>query len=289
MLCAVSLPLHLHEHFGVLVQMAVLENVSPCSHVSLHPGLPLEVTSTHAGHDFLGGNLIASITYTAGPNHNSAAILVQKVVTVVSPGTSAVNNYVLVQNGANLNLTDNNVLVAPTPTLLTASLNISVAAGTSGSLTIDYSGGTFATAVTFDGGTGAGRTLTLKNGSYTNAVYTYTGANSGSVNLDGEAILYSDVTGITSTVTASNDAFNLLPAAQATLQNGNTQTPGTSELLSSNQLFVPTTFVDPAAGLSINAQGSNSLIQLGAMDAHFAPATETFAGPEFLLPTAVKG
>ncbi len=53
MLGAVTVALHLNEHFGAFVEMLVLEYVPPHSGISLHGNSPLEVTRAHSGHDFL--------------------------------------------------------------------------------------------------------------------------------------------------------------------------------------------------------------------------------------------
>src|SRR5207244_757230 len=119
----------------------------------------------------------------------------------MSANGNLAHTFRLVVSGPNFDLFDNNQLVFVQPTALTTSINIGADPnGVDGSLTIDYSGGTFNNAVTFDGGTGAGtHTLTLQNGSFATQTYTYSGAHSGTINLGSQTITFSDISTITNT------------------------------------------------------------------------------------------
>ncbi len=196
---------------------------------------------------------------------------------------SGTNNFILSESSGVLNLTDNGTLVASQPASVTTSITIggggTVASSANDSLTIDYSGGQFAIPVSFDGGSGnAAHTVTLKNGNFTSATYTYTGARSGSINLDGQVITFTNTSSVANTSTVANDTFVLAAGAQASLQDDGTNNNGISEITSTNSGFVTTTFSNPGTSLAVNTAGSSSLVQLAGMDNGFAPTAESFTG-----------
>ncbi len=138
--------------------------------------------------------------------------------------------------------------------------------------------------VTFDGGPGSlAHALTVQAGAFANTNYSYAGSTSGAIGLDGLSISFSHVTSTTNAATTANATFNVSAGAQATLQSSGS----TNELLSSAS-FVPTTFISPTGGLTINT-GGGSAVNLAAMNAAFIPTTESFsglAGDAFILAAA---
>ena len=117
------------------------------------------------------------------------------------------HSFRLVESGANLDLYDNGQLVFFQPVSQTTTVAINADTGTDNSLTIDYSGGTFNTihAISFDGGNGSGsHALTLIGGSFTNDTYTPSSATGGTINLDGQSIVFSDVATVDDLAAATN-------------------------------------------------------------------------------------
>ncbi len=232
--------------------------------------------------NFLGSGLFALMTYQAGPNNDSAAILTVLSQPMTYVGTAATNNFLLIQVGAFLDLYDNAVLVKSQRLVAVSSVNIGVAAGDDAALTIDYSGGQFTKAVTFDGGsTGPGvlaHTLTLQNGSAGTQTFTYTGPESGNVAIDIQTAAFTDVTSIADTTPENNLVVNLPSGANASLQDDAVPANGISEIAPINATFAPTTFADPTNAFTVATGGGGSSVQLEGMDSGFSPATETFSG-----------
>jgi autotransporter-associated beta strand protein len=225
----------------------------------------------------LGTEDSAILTYQAGLNHHSVGLLIHGPLSYT--GTQAANNFVLRQIGANLDLFDNNVLVASQPLALTTRVKINVVPGADASLTIDYSGGQFTIPVAFDGGTGGGtHTLALQNGAFTSETISDTGTRGGTIQLDSQTVAFSNVTALADTVAKANLTFNLPAASQGTLGDDASAGNGVSSLVSTNAAFVATTtFVDPTASLSVNGGGS-SVIQAAPLDTAFTAPSLTFGG-----------
>jgi len=184
--------------------------------------------------NFLNSGNLASITYQGGVNHKSVVIVVMTNGPLSYTGTSATNpnNFLVVEDGGNIDIYDNTVLVQQRLAQVTTSINIGVNAGLDATLTIDYSGGLFTNPVNFDGGTGNAitHTITLENDAFTNESYTYTNANTATVNLDGRVISVSHIASITDSLTVANLTFNLPTAAQAVLQDSGAANDGSSQL-----------------------------------------------------------
>ena len=249
------------------------------------PGSPLPegaILSTN----YLDSGHTATLTYQAGSNHKSVAIVVSSTVPLTYTGTAATNpnHFILDQNDSDpeptLEIWDNGVLVASQATSQTSVVQIGVTAGEDATLTIDYTN-PFTVPVVFDGGTGTAyaHTLTLENTTYTTATFNPSTASSGTISLDSEDITYSDLSVsagpvIIDQTPQANVVFNLPASSQGVLQGVGS---GVSELVSSNSAFAGVSFKDPATALTINADGS-SLIQLGARDSLFSPTSETFTG-----------
>jgi hypothetical protein len=135
--------------------------------------------------------------------------------------------------------------------------------GSGDSLTVDFSLGDFGHAVEYNGGDPAvapGDGLTLIGGSFTNATYNFTAADSGNMTLDTNSITYTGLEPISSTVTATNVSLNY---------SGSDDTIVVDELgVSTTQLFVTSTaaenidFTRPTGSLTIDAGGGTDSLRL---------------------------
>jgi hypothetical protein len=205
---------------------------------------------------------------------------------LMSADGNLAHNFRLVKRGTNFNLYDNGQLVFVQPTASTTSINILTDPDSvDSSLTIDYSGGTFTNNVKFDGGTGAGtHVLTLENGTFSTATYSYTGAGSGTITIGSQTITFSDTSAITDNDTVTNDVLNL-PAGSvgATLQyDGKSQ----SQLATTNGSFVSTTFTEPTSSLTVNDGGGSDTITVASTAAATAVAINGGGGTDTLVGSA---
>ena len=185
---------------------------------------------------------------------------------------SGTNSFLLQASAGNLNLYNNNNLVASNP--LSQTTSVFIAGAQNNSLAIDTTGLPANLAVTFDGGPGTlAHSLTIQNNSFTNESYTYTGANSGTIALDGLTVGFTHVTASANTTTGANFTFNLPSGAQATLQANGTANDAT--VIAG---FFSSTYNNPTTALTVNTAGGSSVVNLAAMIANFTPATETLSG-----------
>ena len=233
--------------------------------------------------NFLGSSFTATITYHGGVNQKSIVIVVLNSAPFNYTGTATTNpnNFRLIQDGANLDLFDNGVLVDQRSIQSITVVNIGVSPGLDATLIVDYSGGLFSNNVNFDGGTGnvVPHTVIFEFGAFTNETYTYTDFNTASVNLDGQVMSLDHISSIADSLSVANMTFNLPAAAQAALDDVGPSNDGWSQFAPLNGGFVNTSFsTHPTTSLAINTAGSGSHVQLESMDATFTPATETFAG-----------
>ncbi len=254
---------------------------------AVSPNTPLP-EGTIISNDFLNSGHTATITYEAGPNQRNVAIVVSSANPLGYIGGSSTNpNHFVIDQNINdpvptLEIWDNGALVDTQATSLTSFLQVGVAAGLDATLTVDYTNA-FTVPIFFDGGTGTtyAHTLTLENGSYTTATFNDSTASSGTITLDGEDITYSDLTAaspaIIDTTTQSNLVFDLPASAQGILEDDAGSLAGVSQINTTNGAFADVSFENPGVGLMVNGAG-NGLIQLGAMDPAFSPATEAFTG-----------
>src|SRR5262249_42721506 len=175
----------------------------------------------------------------------------------------------------NIQLLRNGTVIDSRPTAIVDSYTITDKAGND-TLTVNYdaSGGFFNLPVTFHGDPANGVTDTLKvtGGSFARATETFTttapqhsgnivydvtgnGTNTDTLNYDGlKPVLMNNGT--------INDIIFNLPAGtvQATLQDDGTANNNTSRIVSPNNAFETTTFVDPTNSLTINAGGGTDTI-----------------------------
>ncbi len=234
-------------------------------------------------HDITSGS---NGTYSAGTGYDLDTGIGSPIANELLPALggalaytapSGTNSFLLQASGSTLQLLDNGSVVASGPLAKTTS--VVIVGGTNNSLTINYTNLPTNLMVSFTGGTGSGtRSLTLENGAFTNKTYSYTSAASGTINLDGETVIFTAVSTVADTTTQSNIAFNLPTGAQASLQDNGNASDGIAEITSLNSSFVTTTFEDPGTSLTVTTAGGSSQVQLAAMDNGFKPTTETFSG-----------
>jgi hypothetical protein len=186
------------------------------------------------------------------------------------------HTFVLKENAqtGNFELSDHGQLVFTQPIAQTTSINIGADPGADASLTVDYSGGEFANALTFDGGTGTGsHALTLQGGAFTSISDVLTGAAAGSVSLTGGAgtqmIAFKDVAaGVALTPGSATNLALTLPTGTVSASLGDNGTPsdGISQLSSGNQTFPLTTFASPTSVLTVN-YGAGAAVTVNSLDA----------------------
>jgi autotransporter-associated beta strand protein len=146
------------------------------------------------------------------------------------------------------------------------------------SLQLDFGGGNFAgVPISYDGGSGT-NTLSLVNDNVQTATYAYNDGISGTIDLDGQGITFANTALVSDGDTNTHLVFDLLPGAQAALQDDSTANNGVSELASLNNKSVPTAFGNPTSSLTVTTDGGSSLVQLGSMDTKFGTLTEIFNG-----------
>jgi len=155
-------------------------------------------------------------------------------------------------------------------------------------LTIDYSGGNPIPAggLTFNGGdptTGSGDRLVIANASGANAItnltHTYANGHDGQITIDGAAISYTGLEPIDMIgSTVGNLVLNLAAAGdQAILEDDGTAGNGISRIRSLNGSFETTTFANPTASLTVNANGGDT-VSIAALDSLFAAPAITVSG-----------
>ncbi len=166
-----------------------------------------------------------------------------------SNGTA--HNFSLDENTGtgNYELWDNNQLVFVQPIALTTAIDITAGPGASSSLTINYSGGTFSTPVTFDGGTGSGtHSLSFAGNSSLSETETQTSSTAGSVAVsNGQTVSYTDV-----------NAVEVAPTVSAVSPNSGAS--GTSVTITGTNFYNVTSISfgsnSVTSGYSVNAAGT---------------------------------
>ncbi|MFP6752308.1 MAG: calcium-binding protein, partial [Pirellulaceae bacterium] len=124
-------------------------------------------------------------------------------------------------------------------------------------LTVDYTGGNPAPSggITFDGDTGSDA-LALENGSVTTTGYVFTDASSGTIDVDGGVITYTNLEPITDNLSAVDRVFTFGPGSdQVTLVD----ISGISRL-SSVSSSETVDFVAPTGSLTINTSAGNDTV-----------------------------
>ncbi len=221
-----------------------------------------------------GGNLIVSESAPAGQNDTLTVNLVTR------SGVAYVEVHdptVTLQASGNAVQIDNNTVDAQL-SKITGNIQVSTQGGNV-TLALSFSGGDPVPSggLSYVGG-GGSDILTLAGGAFTNATYTYVSGSSANLALDSNIITVAGLTSIADSDTYTNETFNLPAAVNAILEDDGTINNGISQITSRNSTLITTTFSDPTSALSVNTNGSGSLVQLAAMDSGFAPVLETFTG-----------
>lgn len=117
----------------------------------------------------------------------------------------------------------------------------------------------------------SGDSLVIRNGSATNIVYTATGANDGSVAIDGRLVNYTGLEPVTDDLTAVNRTFTIDPSHTGDHQVRIARA-GTGTVIDSNgtNAFEKVTFTNPTGSLTVNTGNGNNSITVEALDVAFA-------------------
>lgn len=227
-------------------------------------GLLLQAVVGETDVSLSGGDLV--VTDINGGTNNDT-------LTVVISGTSVrvrdLGNQLVAGTGATQ--VDANTVDVPLASI-TGNIQFNTLGGDD-TLTVDFGGGNFSDAIVFTGGanTAAGDKLSLTGGGqFATAVFNYTNANDGSVDIAGNAtISYTGLEPITSTIMATAVTLNYSTAAE-TITVTDSGTAG-STLVSSTQ-GEATTFINPSDLLTINAGTGDDTINVEGTGSGFAAA-----------------
>ena len=137
-------------------------------------------------------------------------------------------------------------------------------------LTVDFSNGTPAADITFDGGgetdPANGDSVVLTGGNFTDVIYTFFDEHSGTIELDGLLITYYDLEPITSSIDAVNVTLNYSGVDEtitiADAGGGQTTVDSTAGEV--------VTFANPTGSLTINTGGGNDSISFESLDSGFS-------------------
>lgn len=195
-------------------------------------------------------------------------------------GAGTADDLTLKINGTRLEISDvNHAISTAIPMALgdgTSTVSIPLWAFSSGSIlvntragddlvTIDYSGGNFARPVNYDGGADAD-SLALTSGAFGTTTYTFTDADSGTIQIPGNGLLtYDNTEPIVSTITATDVVLNYSGVTETidiTAGGGSTMTVNST----AGEI---TTFPNPTNRLEINAGGGNDTIRLAGLGTGF--------------------
>ncbi len=177
-------------------------------------------------------------------------------------------------NGANVQLTQNNVVLAAIP--LTAITELTIQ-GTTGNdtLIVDFSTGNPipTSGLEFHGGVGGNDSLQMIGGNFADVTYNFTNANDGTIILDGSTIYYTGLEPISYSGTANNVIYNLTGGADdAVLEDNSPANDGSSIVRSANGTFESTSFTNPPDTIIINGGAGDDTITVGSLDSQFNSA-----------------
>ncbi|MDB5385367.1 MAG: Extracellular serine protease precursor, partial [Planctomycetaceae bacterium] len=214
--------------------------------------------------------LSAAYSYLGGPGGNDFDLSVAGPYTFTMPVDSAATAAVLKRNGTNLDFTVGGTTLQSVPLAAIASLTITGENGFADQLTLDFTGGDFATLfpITFNGGSGAGiDTLVTVGGSFTTLTSNFTNANDGSILLANgsgtRTINYTGLEPITIGGTVTDTIINLPAAASnAVLEDDGTASNGIIRLRSSNATFETTDFPTPSGSLTVNRGNASDTLSV---------------------------
>jgi len=119
-----------------------------------------------------------------------------------------------------------------------------------------------------------GDSIVLVNGSATDIVYTATGATSGTIDIDGRVITYTDFEPITDSLTASTRTFNITHAGGHTIRLTDDTSMTDHSLIDSNGLgqFESVSFVNPTVSLTVTGSADADTFIVEPLDPGFSPS-----------------
>jgi len=138
------------------------------------------------------------------------------------------------------------------------------------SLTVDFSLGNFAKAITYNGGTdgSTGDSLTVTGGTFADTTFNYTDSSSGTIDItDNQTITYTDLEPLRSTLTATNVTLNYGTTAE-TITVADSGTAGQTTVTST--AGESTTFNNPTGSLTIDAGDGSDTVDVGGLGSGFS-------------------
>jgi hypothetical protein len=123
---------------------------------------------------------------------------------------------------------------------------------------------------TVNGGAGGFDTLVIQGGTHQRVVYSSSGPDAGTIDLDSTRITYAGLEPITDTSVTPNRVFTgTLLADQIVLESN--PTPGMMTIRSANGTFESVTFLDPATSLTIKGDLGDDTVSIKSVDPAFKP------------------
>lgn len=138
-------------------------------------------------------------------------------------------------------------------------------------LTVDYAGGNPipTSGIVYDGGTAGNDSLNVLGGSVTNVAHLFTDASSGSVNIDGSLISYTNLEPISDLLVAQTRSFTFGAASDAvTLSDSGTANDGRS-MISSVATSESVEFNVPTDSIEVILGSGNDQLTAGSLDGNF--------------------
>ena len=216
--------------------------------------------------DFGGAGVDAVVGYAAG----NFVVQVVGPIVFTAPDDDSANDLRIVRNDLVVEFYVDGVLTGSS--LLAAADSITVVGSSSEdeSLTVDYSGGVFGVAITFDAGAGGSDSLILSNGSFTTITHTFANANDGRVEMVvgplTETIVYTGLEPIDDNLLADNRIFVFSDGSETITL---TDAPNAGEMTIDSTLGESVTFVNPGSLMTILAGGGDDVIEIHSVDADY--------------------
>ena len=216
--------------------------------------------------DFGGAGVDAVVGYAAG----NFVVQVVGPIVFTAPDDDSANDLRIVRNDLVVEFYVDGVLTGSS--LLAAADSITVIGSSSEdeSLTVDYSGGVFGVAITFDAGAGGSDSLILSNGSFTTITHTFANANDGRVEMVvgplTETIVYTGLEPIDDNLLADNRIFVFSDGSETITL---TDAPNAGEMTIDSTLGESVTFVNPGSLMTILAGGGDDVIEIHSVDADY--------------------
>lgn len=201
------------------------------------------------------------------------------------PGTGTIQNdevppdeILIIRNGAMIEVyfNDNAMINPPSQTGNLTDQLIVLGSNTNDDVfTVDFSGGDPIPTnnLVLDGQAEiGGDSIVIVNGAATNIVYTATGADSGTINIDGSLITYADFEPITDSLTADTRTFNITHAGGHTIRLTDDTAMAGHSLIDSNGLgqFESVSFVNPTVSLTVTGSADADTFIVESLDTGFS-------------------